>query len=162
MTDSNDPADKKNYRPDTKLSVLGRDPLANHGVVNPPVYHASTVLFPTVKALKDPANQAPGKVYYGRYGTPTTFALEEAVAAIEGGYRSVIVGSGKAAVGCALLAFLNAGDHLLMVDSAYSPSRQFAEKTMARFGIAVDFYDPLITPHDLAHLIKPNTRVLFL
>ena len=162
MTDSNDPADKKNYRPDTKLSVLGRDPLANHGVVNPPVYHASTVLFPTVKALKDPANKAPGKVYYGRYGTPTTFALEEAVAAIEGGYRSVIVGSGKAAVVCALLAFLNAGDHLLMVDSAYSPSRQFAEKTMARFGIAVDFYDPLITPHDLAHLIKPNTRVLFL
>ncbi len=161
MTERDDPK-KDSYRPDTKLSVLGRDPFAHHGIVNPPVYHASTVLFPTVKALKDPGNRAPGKVFYGRYGTPTTFALEEAVAEIEGGYRSVIVGSGKAAVVCALLAFLKAGDHVLMVDSAYSPSRQFAEKTSARFGITATFYDPLIARNELARLIKPNTRVLFL
>ena len=161
MSERDDPG-KKAYCPDTKLTVLGRDPFAHHGIVNPPVYRASTVLFPNVAALKDPSSKAPGKVYYGRYGTPTTFALEEAVAGIEGGYKSVIVGSGKAAVVCALLAFLKAGDHVLMVDSAYSPSRQFGEKTMARFGVALSFYDPLIAPNDLARLIRPNTRVLFL
>ncbi|MSO69394.1 MAG: cystathionine beta-lyase [Alphaproteobacteria bacterium] len=162
MTHSNDPTDKKNYRPDTKLSVLGRDPFAHHGIVNPPIYRASTVLFPNVAALKDLDSKAPGKVYYGRYGTPTTFALEEAVAGIEGGYKSIIVGSGKAAVVCALLAFLKTGDHVLMVDSAYSPSRHFGVTTMARFSIELSFYDPLIAPDELKRLIKPNTRVLFL
>ncbi|MBM3482038.1 MAG: cystathionine beta-lyase [Alphaproteobacteria bacterium] len=161
MTDTSDP-NRKNYRPDTKLSVLGRDPFAHHGIVNPPVYHASTVLFPTVAALKDPNARAPGKVFYGRYGTPTTFALEEAVAEIEGGHRAVIVGSGKAAVVCALLAFLKAGDHVLMVDAAYQPSRHFGSQTLARFGIECTFYDPLIKPDALQQLIKPNTRVLYL
>ncbi|MGD9536038.1 MAG: cystathionine beta-lyase [Alphaproteobacteria bacterium] len=162
MSRDDGPNDRKRYRPDTRLSVLGRDPFAHHGIVNPPVYHASTVLFPTVKALKDPGARAPGKVYYGRYGTPTTFALEEAIAGIEGGHRTVVVGSGKAAVVCALLAFLKTGDHFLMVDSAYQPSRHFADSYLARFGIEMTFYDPLIEPADLVRLIRPNTRVLFL
>ena len=86
---------------DTVLVTAGRDPEANHGVVNPPVYHASTILFPTLAALEAGERARHDTVFYGRYGTPTTFALEQAVAAAEGGYRSVAVASGKAAVLCA-------------------------------------------------------------
>ena len=147
---------------DTVVVSAGRDPHANHGVVNPPVYHASTITFPTVAAIEEAGRHryAPGQTYYGRYGTPTTFALEEAVAALEGGHRSVALGSGKAAIVAALTAFLDAGDHLLMVDNVYGPTRAFCHKFLKRYGVETTFYDPLIGG-DIARLIQPETKVVF-
>ncbi|HJS33258.1 MAG TPA: cystathionine beta-lyase [Alphaproteobacteria bacterium] len=149
-------------KPDTLLTIAGRDPEANFGIVNPPVYHASTVLYPTLEALDNAwRNRRPDKVYYGRYGTPTTFALEAAVAALEGGWQSIAVGSGMAAVTASLLAFVKAGDHVLMVDNVYSPSRRVCDQLLGRFGVATTFYDPTIGDR-IAELIRPNTRVVFL
>ncbi len=147
---------------DTVVVSAGRDPHANHGVVNPPVYHASTITFPTVAAIEEAAKHRydSGQTFYGRYGTPTTFAFEEAVAALEGGHRSVSVGSGKAAIVAALTAFLDTGDHLLMVDSVYGPTRAFCHKFLKRYGVETTFYDPLIGA-GIADLIRPQTKVVF-
>lgn len=141
---------------DTLIVTTGRDPEANFGVVNPPVYHASTILYPTVKSLKDRSQF----LSYGRRGTPTTFALQEAVAALEGGYKAVLTPSGLSAVTTALLAHLKTGDHLLMVDSVYGPSRHFCDTILKRHGIEVQYYDPRIGA-GIAGLMKPNTAVVF-
>lgn len=143
---------------DTLLLCAGRDPEANHGVVNPPVYHASTVVFPTLAAL-EAADRTPFEgTRYGRRGTPTTFALEDAVAALEGGYRSIAVPSGLAAITTSLLAFLKTGDHLLMVDSVYAPTRRFCDSMLAGLGIETTYYDPMA---DITPLLRANTRVVF-
>jgi cystathionine beta-lyase len=144
---------------DTLVVTEGRDPERNHGVVNPPIYRASTILYETVAAFEAP-RQVRG-VYYGRGGTPTTFALEDALAALDGGYGAVITSSGKTAIAQALLAFLRAGDHLLMVDSAYAPTRQLCDRVLARFGIETTYYDPLIGA-GVEALIRPNTRLIYL
>jgi len=144
---------------DTLIVAAGRDPESHLGVVNPPIYRASTILYPTVAALEAP-RQVRG-VYYGRGGTPTTFALEDAIAAIDGAHGAVITGSGKTAIAQALLAFLKTGDHLLMVDSAYAPTRQFCDRVLSRFGVESTYYDPLIGA-GIEQVIRPNTRVIFL
>ncbi|ABS64590.1 cystathionine beta-lyase [Parvibaculum lavamentivorans DS-1] len=141
---------------DTLIVTAGRDPEANFGIVNPPVYHASTVLYPTLEAVKTRAQP----VTYGRRGTPTTFALQDAIAELEGGYRSLLTPSGLAAVTTALLAHLKSGDHLLMTDSVYEPSRQFCDKVLTRYGIDVEYYDPRIGA-GIAALIRPETKVIF-
>ncbi len=143
----------------TRLTHAGRDPFANHGVVNPPVYHASTILFPTLDALEEGDRTPYDGTRYGRRGTPTTFALEEAVSALEGGYRSVSVPSGLAAVTTALLAHMSQGDHLLMVDTAYNPTRRFCDTFLRNIGVETTYYDPL---EDFRPLLRPNTRVVFL
>jgi cystathionine beta-lyase len=152
---------RKDLKESTVLAHAGRDPRANHGIVNPPVYHASTVLFPSVKAMEESSKDPYSGVRYGRYGTPTTFAFEEAVAALDGGGRCVQVSSGQAAITCALLAFLKAGDHLLMTDSCYGPTRRFCNQYLARFGVEVSYYDPLIGA-GIATLMRPNTRVVYM
>jgi cystathionine beta-lyase len=144
---------------DTLIVAAGRDPESHFGVVNPPIYRASTILYPTVAALEAP-REVRG-VYYGRGGTPTTFALEDAIAALDGAHGAVITGSGKTAIAQALLAFLRAGDHLLMVDSAYAPTRQFCDRVLSRFGVETTYYDPLIGAR-IEQVIRPNTRVIFL
>lgn len=144
---------------DTLLVVEGRDPHRNHGVVNPPIYRASTILYETVAAFEAP-REVRG-VYYGRGGTPTTFALEDAVAALDGAHGAVVTGSGKTAIAQALMTFLKAGDHLLMVDTAYAPTRQFCDRVLARFGVETTYYDPLVGA-GVERLIRPSTRVLFL
>jgi cystathionine beta-lyase len=146
-------------RDDTKLIAEGRDPERHFGVVNPPVFRASTILYPNVEAFEAP-RQVRG-VYYGRGGTPTTFALEDAVAALEGAYGAVVTGSGKTAIAQALMAFLKAGDHLLMVDCAYAPTRQLCDRVLSRFGVETTYYDPLIGA-GIERLIRPNTKVVFL
>jgi cystathionine beta-lyase len=146
---------------DTRIVNAGRDPKANQGIVNPPVYHASTVVFPSVAALEAASSDPFNGVYYGRFGTPTTFALEEAVAELEGGARSIATSSGLAAITATLLAFLDAGDHLLMVDSIYAPTRRFCEQMLARLGVETTYYDPRIG-YGIGDLIRPNTRVVFL
>ena len=144
----------------TRLINAGRNPEANFGIVNPPVYHASTVLFPTVAALdKGIANRYEG-VYYGLNGTPTTFAFQDAVAELEGYSHAIAVPSGLAAIVAALLAFLENGDHLLMVDSVYGPSRRFCDGMLKRFGVETTYYDPQIGA-GIAELMRPNTKVVF-
>ncbi len=145
----------------TRLIEKGRAGSEHHGVVNPPVYHASTVLFPTVRALKQASANPFEGVYYGRFGTPTHFALEQAVAELEGGHASVTTSSGLAAISTALLALAGAGDHVLIADSVYGPTRKFCDGMLRRLGVEVEYYDPLIGA-GIAAFIRPNTRALFM
>lgn len=147
---------------DTKLTTLGRDPEANHGVVNPPVYHASTILFPTLEAIET-AQKAKTKnqMRYGRYGTPTTFALTDAIAELDGGYASFAVGSGAAAVLATLMAFTKSGDHVLCVDTAYAPTRRYCDAVLKRYGVETTYYDPMIGA-GISALIRPNTTLCML
>ncbi len=144
---------------ETLLAHVGRAPGANHGVVNPPVYHASTIVYPSLAALHEAERTPYDGTRYGRRGTPTTFALEDAVAALEGGYRSIAVPSGLSAITTTLLAFLGRGDHLLMVDTAYNPTRRFCDTMLAGLGIDVTYYAPIA---DIRPLLRPQTRVVFL
>ena len=143
-------------RPATRLVTKGRDPEANHGFVNPPVYHASTVLYPSVEAVKARTQ----KYVYGRRTTPTTESLELAVADIEGGHATRLTPSGLAAISTALLSVVKTGDHVLVADTVYRPCRNFCDSVLSRLGIEVTYYDPLIGA-DVAALMKPNTRIVY-
>ncbi|WP_072392166.1 cystathionine beta-lyase [Hyphomicrobium sp. CS1GBMeth3] len=149
---------RKVRHPATAILHSGRDPAGQHGFVNTPVYRGSTVLFPTLEAL-DAYDKQPYR--YGRHGTPTTTALETALTELEGGARTFLTASGYQAVTTAILAFVNAGDHVLMVDSVYQPTRRFCDTILARLGVTTTYYDPLIGG-GIAELIQPNTRVVFL
>jgi cystathionine beta-lyase len=145
-------------KPATRLVVGGRDPAANHGFVNPPVHHVSTVLYPTAEDFL--ARRA--RYLYGRRGTPTSEALEDALRALEGPDCAgvALLPSGLAAISTALLAVLKAGDHLLVTDSVYQPTRKFCDGMLKRYGVTVTYYDPLIGA-GIAALIQPNTRAVF-
>lgn len=142
-------------KPETRLVAAGRE-YAEHGIVNPAVYHASTVLFPTVQSLHDYTQE----YTYGRRGTPTSRALETAIAALEGGYKCKVSPSGLAAISTTLLAFLKTGDHLLMTDTVYIPARDFCDTVLKRLGIETTYYDPLIG-RGIGALIRPNTRIVY-
>ena len=148
-------------KPETILTHAGSSPFEQHGVVNPPVYHASTVLFPTLAALEASDANPFETINYGRIGTPTTQAFERAVAELEGGYLAVNAASGLAAIATALTAFTKAGDHVLIADCAYGPTRRFADEVLSRYGVAVEYYDPLIGA-GIAALIRPETSVVYL
>jgi len=141
---------------DTLIVTLGRDPEANFGIVNPPVYHASTVLYPTLASLKTRSQP----VTYGRRGTPTSFALQDAIAGLEGGYKTLLTPSGLSAVSTALLSHLRTGDHLLMVDSVYGPTRYFSDTMLKAYGVEVEYYDPLVAG-GIKALLRKNTKVVF-
>lgn len=147
---------------DATIAVTaGRRPKENHGVVNPPVYHASTILHPTFQALRDAGNIPPGDgVTYGVHGTPGTFAFEEAVAALEGGFRTRLCSTGLTAVTAPLLAFLKTGDHLLVPDNCYGPTRHFSDTMLKNLGVETTYYDPEVGG-GIRELIRPNTRVVF-
>jgi cysteine-S-conjugate beta-lyase len=149
---------KNPIRPETRVVNAGRDPQAYHGFVNPPVYHASTVLYPT--AEDQVAHRA--RYQYGRRGTPTSEALENALMELEGdGCAGVaLLPSGLAAIATALLSVASSGDHILVSDSAYRPTRNFCEGVFKRMGVATTYYDPLIGV-DIEKLFKPNTRAVF-
>jgi cysteine-S-conjugate beta-lyase len=151
----------KSKKPDTILTHAGRDPETCQGAINPPVYHASTILQPSVAALEAAQRNRYDQVAYGRFGTPTTRAFEDAVAAIEGGHRAVAFCSGAAACFASLLAFLRAGDHVLVPDSVYGPVRGFCNGFLERFGVQTSFYDPLIGA-GIAGSLRDNTRVIYL
>jgi cystathionine beta-lyase len=145
-------------KPATRLVVGGRKPSANHGFVNPPVYHASTVLYPTAEDFL--ARRS--RYLYGRRGTPTSEALEEALRELEGPECAgvTLLPSGLAAISTALMSTLNAGDHVLVTDSVYEPTRKFCNGVLARYGISTTYYDPLIGAR-IAELMQPNTRAVF-
>lgn len=140
----------------TRLAHSGNNPHDYFGFVNPPVVHASTVLY------RDAASMAARsqKYTYGTRGTPTTDALAQAIDVLEGSAGTILVPSGLAAVTIPLLAFVSAGDHLLIVDSVYHPTRNFADTMLKRLGVEVEYYDPHVGA-GIAKLIKPNTRVVF-
>ena len=140
----------------TRLAHMGNDPRAFHGFVNPPVVHASTVLFPDAATMAS-RNQ---EYTYGTRGTPTTDALAQAIDELEGSAGTIIVPSGLAAVCVPLLAFLSAGDHALIVDSVYNPTRRFADTLLKRLGVEIGYYDPLVGA-GIGELMKPNTKVVF-
>lgn len=140
----------------TRLAHMGNDPHAYFGFVNPPVVHASTVLFRSAEIMAN-RNQ---RYTYGTHGTPTTDALSAAMDDLEGSAGTVIVPSGLAAVVLPLLAFLSAGDHVLLTDSVYAPTRNFTDTMLKRFGVDVEYYDPLVGA-GISALMKPNTKVVF-
>ena len=151
-------------REETTVVHSGLHPERYQGAVNPPVFHASTILSESVEEYrrkrKDWLQDLPG-TYYGRFGTPTIESLQEAIAALEGGHHSVVYPSGLAACAGALLAFLSAGDHLLMSDTVYGPTRNFAKGFLQRFGVSTTFFDPL-AGRSIESLIRPETRVIYL
>ena len=131
----------------TKIIHAGRDPKKQGWMVNPPIYQTSTIVFPTLKDLlyaeRGYSNNdlvEPYELKYGRYGTQTNFALEQAIAELENGYNSFVTSSGAAAINTALVAYLQKGDHLLMVDNVYSPTRGFCDKFLKKFGIETTYY----------------------
>ncbi|TXH93022.1 MAG: cystathionine beta-lyase [Rheinheimera sp.] len=130
--------------------------------VNVPVVRASTVVFDSMAEMKHAVRHRGEHVpYYGRRGTQTHFAFSDAVCALEGGAGCALYPSGAAAISGALLAFLKTGDHLLMVDAAYEPTRALCDKVLKPLGIETTYYDPLIGA-GIAELIRPNTRVIYL
>jgi cystathionine beta-lyase len=141
---------------DTLLARAGRDPAAYQGMVNTPVFRASTVLFPDLESYEARGGDDYKKVRYGQLGTPTTFALEEAVAKMEGGYAAVALPSGLAAITAALCAYAKSGSHLLIPDTAYGPTRTFCDRHLKPFGVEIEYYDPLIGA-GIDRLLKDNT-----
>jgi cystathionine beta-lyase len=146
----------RTQKDDTRLAHAGREPARHHGFVNMPIYRGSTVLFPTVAALEANAQD----FSYGRLGTPTVKALEEAIAELEGGHRTWLAPSGLSAIVTALLAFVGAGDHVLVTDSVYRPTRRFCDTMLKRLGVSTTYYDPLIGGR-IAELITDRTKVVF-
>lgn len=145
------------FAPATEVVRLGRDPQRFDGFVNPPVVRGSTVLSPTYADLVGHT----GRYSYGRRGNPTGEGLEMALSALDGADGTVLTPSGLSALSTALLAVLGAGDHLLMVDTAYLPTRTICNGVLRRMGVEVSYYDPLIGA-GIADLIQENTRAIFL
>jgi len=156
MSSSDKKKPAKPLRPATEVVHSGRDPHACYGFVNPPVYRGSTVLFPTVEKLW----KRDQPYTYGRTSTPTVAALEEAMARVEGGAASVLTGSGYQAVSTAIFAFVESGDHILMTDSVYQPTRKFCDHMLKKLGVETTYYDPVIGG-DIDKLVRPNTRFIF-
>ncbi|MCF2858212.1 cystathionine beta-lyase [Pseudoalteromonas sp. SMS1] len=146
----------------TKLASAGRKLQYTQGVVNPVVQRASTVVFDSVadmhEAVKERGNRT---LFYGRRGTNTHYALQDAITELESGAGCALYPSGAAAISQSLLSFLKAGDHLLMVDTAYEPTRDLCDKILAGLGISTTYYDPMIG-EGIKALIQENTKVLFL
>jgi cystathionine beta-lyase len=159
MNDSNNDNRPRPQRSHTKVVTAGRDPASYHGFVNPPVYHASTVLYPNAEDFL--AHRA--RYQYGRRGTPTTEALELALQELEGPQCAGVslVPSGLAAISTALLSVVHSGDHVLVTDSAYGPTRVFCDQILKRLGVDTTYYDPLIGGA-IGELLRPNTRAVYL
>ncbi|MGA9442467.1 MAG: cystathionine beta-lyase [Methyloceanibacter sp.] len=147
---------KKPGKHATRLSHAGRDPGRFHGFVNTPIYRGSTVLYPTFDSLVAD-NQ---EFSYGRLGTPTVVALQEALAELEGGHATLLTPSGLTAITTAILSFVSSGDHILVSDSVYRPTRRFCETVLKRLGITTTYYDPVIGG-GIAELLTDRTKLVF-
>ena len=145
---------------DTLLARAGRDPAQHQGMVNTPVFRTSTVIFPDLESYEARGGDDYKKVRYGMFGTPTTFAFEEAVARMEGGHAAVALPSGLAAIVVALCGYLKSGDHLLVPDSVYTPTRVFCDRRLAPNNIEIEYYDPLIGA-GIEKRLTAKTRAVF-
>jgi cystathionine beta-lyase len=157
---SSAPALLTDPKPSTFLAHAARRPAENHGMVNTPIYRGSTILSSTLQEWE--SRKTPGNPYasYGRFGTPTSAALEEMVAQAEGGFRSIVLPSGLAACTHSILALVRTGDHVLLCDSVYGPTRAFAETVLARMGVEAEFYDPGIGA-GIETLLRPETSLVY-
>jgi cystathionine beta-lyase len=147
--------DPKTLKPATRLIAAARE-FSEHGIVSPAVYHASTILYPTYQALKERKQS----YQYGRRGTPTSRAVETAIATLENGHASKVSPSGLAAITTTLLAFLKPGDHLLMTDSVYAPVRNFCDTLLKNWGVVTQYYDPLLGGA-ISAFIRASTRIVY-
>jgi len=154
--------------PLTRLAQAGRRrewtgiPGQPGGIVNPPVWRASTILYDDVAHLRAATTNTHERLFYGRKGTPTAWSLADALTEMEpGAGGTMLFPSGVAAISCALMAVLKPGDQLLMVDSAYDPTRAFCEQMLRPLGIETIYYDPLVGA-GIADLLTDRTRAIFL
>ncbi len=157
MTTKKSGGKPRQYRAATGVVVAGRTPFDFEGFVNTPIFRGSTVLSPTVDQFLGHT----GRYVYGRRGTPTTDALADALMQMEGGAGVVLTPSGLSAITTAVLSVVKAGDHLLVTDSAYAPTRKFCNDILTPLGVETTFYDPLAGAA-IEKLMKPNTRAIFL
>jgi len=146
--------------PSTRAGHLGREPSRFLGAVNTPVFRASTMVFPTLADLERAERGEHDGITYGLHGLPTVTDLQDAVAALEGGHAALAVPSGLTATTLPLLALTGPGDHVLITDSVYGPTRRFADHHLARLGVEVEYYDPL-SGAAIESRMRPNTRVVF-
>ncbi len=144
----------------TQVGHLGRAPRKFLGAVNTPVFRASTMLFPTVADLEASVRGEYSGIGYGLHGLPTVTDLQAAIATLEGGHRALAVPSGLTATTLPLLALTRPGDHVLVTDSVYGPTRRFCELHLKRLGVEVSYYDPLLGA-DIAREFRPNTKIVF-
>jgi cystathionine beta-lyase len=151
------PEGRKTFKSRTKLVHAGRQPFDQYGFINTPIYRGSTVLFPTYADLM--ARNA--RYSYGTVGTPTTESLETAWTELTGAAGTVLAPTGLAAIALALITAASSGDHILVSDSVYRPTRHFCDTILKRMGIATTYYDPLVGA-DVDKLITEKTRVIFL
>jgi cystathionine beta-lyase len=152
----------KDQKPSTRLVTGGRRKEWTQGIVNPPVWRASTILYDSVAELKERQKDTHHRLYYGRRGTPTQWSLAEALTELEPGAEGTLLyPSGVAAVSAALLSVVRPGDELLMVDSAYEPTRALCDGLLKRFGIATRYYDPMAGA-GIADLFTDRTRAVFM
>lgn len=142
--------------PETILTHSGRDPGSNRGYVNTPVYRGSTIVFPTLDDLESPGP----RFDYGRTGNPSSAAVEEVITELEGAAGTVLAPSGLSAISLALMTVLNAGDEVLITDSAYQPTRRVSDGVLTRMGITVRYYDPRIAG-GIASLLTEKTKAIF-
>ncbi|MFK7867088.1 MAG: cystathionine beta-lyase [Alphaproteobacteria bacterium] len=145
----------------TKLIHAGRAPFENNGILNPPIYNASTILFPTYEAFMGRGAQANPRMRYGRGGTPTMLAAEQALCALECADHCRVVPSGLAAVSLVLLSFAQAGQHILVADNCYEPTRLLGNGLFKRLGIEFRYFDPLIGG-DIDRLLSDDTALVFM
>ena len=144
------------HKIETRLTHFGANPFDRHGFVNPPLYRGSTVLYPSAEAYWAHAQE----YTYGRRGTPTIRALEDAVTELEGGAHTVLTSSGLSACAVSLLSMVNAGGHVLVTDNVYQPARKICDRTLRRLGVEVTYFDPLVGA-DIAELIRDNTQLVY-
>jgi cysteine-S-conjugate beta-lyase len=153
-------SEKSPFQAQTAVTHLGRTPGKHLGAVNTPVYRASTIIFDRAADLDAVLRGEYPGIAYGLHGLPTVTDLQDAFAALEGGHAALAVPSGLAAITLALLAVVSQGDHVLVTDAVYGPTRRFCENQLRRFGVDVSYYDPLLGA-DIAREMRRNTRVVF-
>lgn len=155
MTKKNDGRKIKTDK--TRLLHTGRGGENHFGAVNPPTYHASTILYDSYDDMMNLRRP----FHYGRAGNPTTRALEETLTELENGHNTLLLPSGLAACTLPLLALAQPGDHILVSDSVYNPTRSFCDTTLTRFGVTTEYFDPCCGA-DIEGLLRENTRLIFL
>jgi cystathionine beta-lyase len=144
----------------TQVGHLGRAPRKFLGAVNTPIFRATTMLFPTVADLDAAVRGEYDGIGYGLHGLPTITDLQAAIATLDGGHAALAVPSGLTATTLPLLALARPGDHILVTDSVYGPTRRFCELHLKRLGVEVSYYDPLLGA-DIAAEFRPNTKIVF-
>jgi len=151
------------YHPQTLCTHLGRGDSPKSGFINPPSTRGSTYVYPSLAEFKaaQGASMHPGGIGYGRYGSQTTRELEQSIAQLDGAYGAMITSSGFSAISTAILGCVSNGDHMLMIDCTYDPSRTFCDTTLKRMGIETSYYSADADPAQIESLIQANTRLIF-